>query len=1180
MKKLHLKLFAFTFLLFCSGLNLKLSAQGEYNNWVFGNGVNIDITTATPGSNSAMNTQEGCASISDAAGNLLFYTDGRSVWNGVHAFYTNGNATLNGTPNFFPGSATQGVVIVPRPGVADEYFIFTVSDRNGDIQHGLTEYIVNTTTETVLSIAETSPLENYASTEQITAVPHCNGVDYWLIIKPTTNDNTIFPDLNNPGFTFINGDEIMAYLVTNVGIANEVPVISNSGAFTIAGAGGATGPAIRTSDLVGTFKFSPNKEFFAVAERETNPLGFIHIYRFDCSAGIFTYINSITQNAFTYGISFSPDSKFIYAQNGNFISVYDMNELYNNDCDPDSMENLPVVANFPSGNGGLNTAYQLQLANNGNIYVITRNTLTTMGEITDPDNPVTTMVYNNPGPAFGPGQMSWAGLPNNMDGLREDTLDFTYCIVSCDSVCFDMIGCDEPVTWDFGDGTVFIGTLADIISQATNTTTLDPNYTEGTINHVCHKYDTGNYIVTLSHDINGVTVSTQEELDVIGPVTLTAAPALCVTGDPYLLNSLATPSGGIFSCPTCPPGTITLTGPGGGTAYFNPDIAGLGTWTVEYTNFNCTESINITVNNGNWNITTNASLKQDEGYDIITDAEGNIYVVGTFQQTVTFPSAISVTIPNLPLTTPQGAAYVVKYSECGELVWINFDSDDNFGFSKGTAITLDEAKGFVFISGVGEGDVTFQSIPASQGFASTPGATFSMTGSSMYIAKFDMATGEYIDFFTDNFPASTINHQITGLDIHSVTGTSKLFYTGSFFSTTFGLNSAFVGKIDNVAATYTLIWERISTIQSNAISLDVAFNRNEGRVYITGVFYSLINFGSGPFATNYAALSDAFFAVFNGNTGVSNALRKGGTAAGESGEGTGVDVDAAGKTYLTGHFSSDLLNLYNYNPADFIAGLPGVHRGFVLKISGAVHLWNKEIKNDANVKPTGIFVNPSSAPAFSKVFVTGNFDNNNITIPALAGSDGFFLSTSGLPKSFTYCMSQGTGAYQWFNTSTDFTAGSVHNPARITASVTHAYTTGFYSGEYNYNPTATASIPPASGPLFSGPAHNTFIVRNDILNGEYRFEEETTEEQSFETEPGEITIYPNPNNGLFTINLNEIQVENSNIEITDINGKVIYSENNNTEKTKTIDLSHLAPGMYFVKVNDGASNYYKKIIKQ
>ncbi len=73
-----------------------LYAQNKQaNNWYFGN--NAGITFNTPdGSPQAVfdgqiNQYEGCASISDYNGNLLFYTDGVTVWNSMHDTMPNGN---------------------------------------------------------------------------------------------------------------------------------------------------------------------------------------------------------------------------------------------------------------------------------------------------------------------------------------------------------------------------------------------------------------------------------------------------------------------------------------------------------------------------------------------------------------------------------------------------------------------------------------------------------------------------------------------------------------------------------------------------------------------------------------------------------------------------------------------------------------------------------------------------------------------------------------------------------------------------------------------------------------------------------------------------------------------------------------------------------------------------------
>ncbi|MCD4793589.1 MAG: choice-of-anchor J domain-containing protein [Bacteroidales bacterium] len=74
-----------------------------------------------------------------------------------------------------------------------------------------------------------------------------------------------------------------------------------------------------------------------------------------------------------------------------------------------------------------------------------------------------------------------------------------------------------------------------------------------------------------------------------------------------------------------------------------------------------------------------------------------------------------------------------------------------------------------------------------------------------------------------------------------------------------------------------------------------------------------------------------------------------------------------------------------------------------------------------------------------------------------------------------------------------------------------------------------------------------------------------------------ILIYPNPNNGLFTISTGN---NNSgyNIEITDAFGKIIVSLNT-SKNIKEIDLSDCAAGIYFVKLTFNKGTVYKdKII--
>lgn len=121
-----------TFLFCLLGLTYSF-AQGEANNWYFGRnaGVNFNTNPPTALTDGQLNTNEGCSSISDASGNLLFYTDGRTVYNRQHqimsnADYFGGNGLL-GDP-----SSTSSGLIIPHPTNPDLFYVFTVDEPHHD----------------------------------------------------------------------------------------------------------------------------------------------------------------------------------------------------------------------------------------------------------------------------------------------------------------------------------------------------------------------------------------------------------------------------------------------------------------------------------------------------------------------------------------------------------------------------------------------------------------------------------------------------------------------------------------------------------------------------------------------------------------------------------------------------------------------------------------------------------------------------------------------------------------------------------------------------------------------------------------------------------------------------------------------------------------------------------------
>jgi len=68
--------------------------QGVLSNWHFGEGCDIKFVsgTLTSDSNSAMSCIEGVCSVSDAIGNLQYYSNSEKIWNSMHQVMPNGDS--------------------------------------------------------------------------------------------------------------------------------------------------------------------------------------------------------------------------------------------------------------------------------------------------------------------------------------------------------------------------------------------------------------------------------------------------------------------------------------------------------------------------------------------------------------------------------------------------------------------------------------------------------------------------------------------------------------------------------------------------------------------------------------------------------------------------------------------------------------------------------------------------------------------------------------------------------------------------------------------------------------------------------------------------------------------------------------------------------------------------------
>ncbi len=67
-----------------------------------------------------------------------------------------------------------------------------------------------------------------------------------------------------------------------------------------------------------------------------------------------------------------------------------------------------------------------------------------------------------------------------------------------------------------------------------------------------------------------------------------------------------------------------------------------------------------------------------------------------------------------------------------------------------------------------------------------------------------------------------------------------------------------------------------------------------------------------------------------------------------------------------------------------------------------------------------------------------------------------------------------------------------------------------------------------------------------------------------ENEPVDMSVYPNPNNGLFTLNSGTDELKN--VYVYDMLGKVVYQKKQVTDKTLEIDIANSPKGLYLIKI--------------
>lgn len=288
-------------MLVCLSCTATILAQGEQDKWTFGSaGIDFSTGVPVPYPNNLAVSNEGCASVCDALGNILFYTNGFWIWNSDHELlpeltggisgYKRPVTPAIGYPALMPwtgSSATQSTAIAGMPGHSGKYYVFSLS-TGGQLYYTRVDKSLNRGKGGIESDYKSIFLQAGLS-EKLSIVKGCNAI--WVVVRSRTKN------------------EYKAFELNDTGIVTE-PVISDCGRLPV------------KWYHFGVIKFSPDGlRMAASCNEDYNNKGGLELYDFDPQSGKLSHplvLDSSSTKGYYYGACFSPDNSKLYATSSSF----------------------------------------------------------------------------------------------------------------------------------------------------------------------------------------------------------------------------------------------------------------------------------------------------------------------------------------------------------------------------------------------------------------------------------------------------------------------------------------------------------------------------------------------------------------------------------------------------------------------------------------------------------------------------------------------------------------------------------------------------------------------------------------------------------------------------------------------------------------------------------------------
>lgn len=534
----------------------------------------------------------------------------------------------------------------------------------------------------------------------------------------------------------------------------------------------------------------------------------------------------------------------------------------------------------------------------------------------------------------------------------------------------------------------------------------------------------------------------------------------------------------------------------------------------------------------------------DRAADVITDSNGNVFLLANIAETVDFNTG---TGNNILTATGFMDSVIIKFNTDGTMLWIKqLSSSANSGI-QATSFHFDST-GNLLVGGFFKGTVNLNPSEASYMVTSTnlsryDGFVIKLTQNGDFIwgkqieSNHDLILTKLILDANDNIAATGYFRHTADFD--PGVATYNLISNGE--------SDIFVFKWD---ANGDFLWAKHAGASKSDVSYSIAADQN-GNIITTGYFQRQVDFnpGTGSFvldATSFTARRDMFVWKLNSLGEFVWAKQIGAESHITSSYAAprSIALDTSGNIYTTGEF---------FVQADFDPG-PSTH---IIHNTGVMDIFICKLDTNGEFVWAKAFLSTSSGIGYDielddtgHVFTTGYFSE---TVDFDPGANTYNLTATDVYDLFVLKLTS-VGDFVW----AVGRGGENIDEGRAIDIDTHGNV--FVAGEYWYNMDFGSGIN-----YISNGYNDMFVMKltQDPLSID-------------EISVSEIVIFPNPvSEKLYISSLQTFDT----ITLYDVNGRKVL-ETLKPQSSNTLDMTSLKAGLYFVKLYSGDTHYTYKLIKK